>query len=413
MVTLAVWRQSLSFKERKKKMTHQLTIIGLGNYGLDELPVSIYRLIQQQQRLYVRTKDHPVIEALEDLDIISFDDIYEAHDHFEDVYEVITEQLLSLAQQQDIVYAVPGHPRVAETTTQMLLDRGPSKDVHVEIKGGRSFIDDIFTAVNVDPNDGFTLLDATALTPDTLNLRTNTIVTQVYSQMMAGELKLTLMERYSDEFEVMIVDGARQNDAHVTTCALYELDHYDSFTNLTSVFIPKVTEDEDLHGDFDFADSVIARLVDDEHGCPWDKVQTHESLKRYLLEETFELFEAIDNEDDWHMIEELGDILLQVLLHANIGRKEGYIDTREIVASLSEKMIRRHPHIFKDASAESVDDVKSIWQKEKQSEGKKERVKFEKVFATHFLKLYDEVKNHKINESEAAIEAYLNQGGNT
>lgn len=78
----------------------------------------------------------------------------------------------------------------------------------------------------------------------------------------------------------------------------------------------------------------------------WDKVQTHQTLKRYLLEETYELFEAIDNEDDWHMIEELGDILLQVLLHTNIGRKEGYMDTREVVVSLTEKMIRRHPHIL-------------------------------------------------------------------
>ncbi|MEJ7445581.1 MazG nucleotide pyrophosphohydrolase domain-containing protein, partial [Staphylococcus hominis] len=90
----------------------------------------------------------------------------------------------------------------------------------------------------------------------------------------------------------------------------------------------------------------IDLLVDDEKGCPWDKVQTHQSLKRYLLEETFELFEAIDNEDDWHMVEELGDILLQVLLHTSIGKKEGYFDLKEVVASLNAKMIRRHPHIF-------------------------------------------------------------------
>ncbi len=80
---------------------------------------------------------------------------------------------------------------------------------------------------------------------------------------------------------------------------------------------------------------------------PWDKVQTHETLKRYLLEETFELFKAIDNEDDWHMIEELGDILLQVLLHTSIGKKEGYIDIKEVITSLNAKMIRRHPtHIW-------------------------------------------------------------------
>lgn len=326
------------------------------------------------------------------------------------MYQAITERLFEYAQHEDIVYAVPGHPRVAETTTQLLLQNALKHNVAVKVLGGRSFIDDVFEAVDVDPNDGFTMLDATALTVDMLNPRTATVITQVYSDMVAGNLKLSLMERYPDDFEVMVVDGAHQGGAQVTRCPIYALDHDVTYTNLTSVFVPKVTDETALYGDFDYADQVIARLVDDEHGCPWDKVQTHQTLKRYLLEETYELFEAIDNEDDWHMIEELGDILLQVLLHTNIGRKEGYMDTREVVVSLTEKMIRRHPHIFGDESAQNVDDVKSIWQTEKQAEGKKERVKFEKVFATYFLKLYDEVKNKDFTEEE--LKAYIEQGGN-
>ncbi|UXR78525.1 MULTISPECIES: MazG nucleotide pyrophosphohydrolase domain-containing protein [unclassified Staphylococcus] len=390
-------------------MTHQLIIIGLGNYGLDELPMGIYRLITQQKQLYVRTSDHPVIQELPEMDIQSFDEVYEQYDTFEPVYEAITTQLLERAQHEDIVYAVPGHPRVAETTTQLLLTRAADYDVHVVVKGGRSFIDDIFAAVNVDPNDGFTMLDATALDITALNPRTATILTQVYSDMVAGELKLSLMERYPDDFEVYIVDGANQSGATVTQVPLYELDHQAIFTNLTSVFIPAVTDEVALYGDFDFANQVIAQLVDDETGCPWDKVQTHDTLKRYLLEETFELFEAIDNEDDWHMIEELGDILLQVLLHAHIGQKSGYMDIREVVASLSDKMIRRHPHVFNGAQADDVEDVMSIWQTEKAAEGKKTRVKFEKVFARHFLKLYDEVKNKDFTEE--TLDQYLAQGG--
>ena len=390
-------------------MTHQLTIIGLGNYGLDELPLGIYRLITQKKKMYVRTAEHPVIQELQNIEIIAFDDIYEQHDTFEPVYEAITTQLLEYAQQEDIVYAVPGHPRVAETTTQYLLTRAADYNVNVEVKGGRSFIDDIFAAVNVDPNDGFTMLDATALDVAALNPRTATIVTQVYSEMVAGELKLQLMERYPDDFEVTIVDGANQSGATLTMVPLYELDHEARFTNLTSVFVPAITDTQALYGDFDFANQVIARLVDDETGCPWDKVQTHQTLKRYLLEETFELFEAIDNEDDWHMIEELGDILLQVLLHAHIGQKAGYMDIREIVTSLSDKMIRRHPHVFDNDQAENIDDVMSIWQTQKAAEGKEARVKFEKVFARHFLKLYDEVKNKDFTEE--MLEQYLTQGG--
>ncbi len=113
-------------------MTHQLTIIGLGNYGLDELPVSIYKLIQQQAKIYVRTKNHPVIAQLEGIAIESFDDVYEAHETFEPVYQAITERLFEYAQHEDIVYAVPGHPRVAETTTQLLLQNALKHNVAVK-----------------------------------------------------------------------------------------------------------------------------------------------------------------------------------------------------------------------------------------------------------------------------------------
>ena len=227
--------------------------------------------------------------------------------------------------------------------------------------------------------------------------------------MVAADIKLTLMERYPDDHIVKIVTGARSGEAQVTECALFELDHFDTaFNNLTSVFVPKIVANESLYNDFNFAEQTIDLLVDDEKGCPWDKVQTHQSLKRYLLEETFELFEAIDNEDDWHMVEELGDILLQVLLHTSIGKKEGYFDLKEVVASLNAKMIRRHPHIFSDESAESIEDLKTIWATAKSNEGKKPRVKFEKVFADHFMSLYDKTKNKDFDE--VALKQFLEQG---
>ena len=240
------------------------------------------------------------------------------------MYQHIVETLIEETRIQDTVYVVPGHPRVAETTTAKLLDYNKNNDdIHVKILGGKSFIDDIFVAIDEDPNDGFTLLDGTILKENTLNIRTHTLITQVYSAMIAADVKLTLMERYPDDFKVKIVTGANSQGAKVLEVPLFELDHNeDMFNNLTSVFVPKITRDEDMYTDFDFAVYIIDHLVDDEKGCPWDRVQTHESLKRYLLEETFELFEAIDNEDDWHMIEELGDILLQVLLHASIGKKK-------------------------------------------------------------------------------------------
>lgn len=155
-------------------MTHTITIVGLGNYGIDELPLGIYRFLEKETKVYARTLNHPVINTLKkEIEFESFDSIYEAHDRFEDVYEAIVTSLIELAQSEDIVYAVPGHPRVAETTTVKLLEYSHfNKDISVKVLGGKSFIDDIFEAVDVDPNDGFTLLDGTSLKESALNVRT-------------------------------------------------------------------------------------------------------------------------------------------------------------------------------------------------------------------------------------------------
>ncbi|GKS40214.1 MazG nucleotide pyrophosphohydrolase domain-containing protein [Staphylococcus argenteus] len=393
-------------------MANTITIVGLGNYDIDDLPLGIYKFLKAQDIVYARTIDHPVVQSLKDeLAFESFDHVYEKHDQFEDVYDEIVEKLVALSSEKDIVYAVPGHPRVAETTTVKLQAFADNHaNINVEILGGKSFIDDVFEAVNIDPNDGFTLLDATSLQEVTLNVRTHTLITQVYSAMVAADLKITLMERYPDDYPVQIVTGAHSNGAeNVVTCPLYELDHDEkAFNNLTSVFILKITTQSYLYNDFDFATEVIDTLVDDEKGCPWDKAQTHDTLKRYLLEETFELFEAIDNEDDWHMIEELGDILLQVLLHTSIGKKEGYMDIKEVITGLNTKMIHRHPHIFGNAHAESIEDLKEIWTKAKEAEGKQSRVKFEKVFAEHFLNLYEETKDKSLDEAE--LKQWLEKG---
>lgn len=393
-------------------MANTITIVGLGNYDIDDLPLGIYKFLKAQDIVYARTIDHPVVQSLKDeLAFESFDHVYEKHDQFEDVYDEIVEKLVTLSSEKDIVYAVPGHPRVAETTTVKLQAFADNHaNINVEILGGKSFIDDVFETVNIDPNDGFTLLDATSLQEVTLNVRTHTLITQVYSAMVAADLKITLMERYPDDYPVQIVTGAHSNGAeNIVTCPLYELDHDEkAFNNLTSVFIPKITTQSYLYNDFDFATEVIDTLVDDEKGCPWDKAQTHDTLKRYLLEETFELFEAIDNEDDWHMIEELGDILLQVLLHTSIGKKEGYMDIKEVITGLNTKMIHRHPHIFGNAHAESIEDLKEIWTKAKEAEGKQSRVKFEKVFAEHFLNLYEETKDKSLDEAE--LKQWLEKG---
>lgn len=112
---------------------------------------------------------------------------------------------------------------------------------------------------------------------------------------------------------------------------------------------------------------VVAKLRSPE-GCPWDREQTHKSLKKFLLNESYELFDAIDNDDSEHMKEELGDVLLQVFLHAQIASENKQFDVYDVADQISDKLIRRHPHVFSDTKVNSVNEVLQNWEQIKNEE---------------------------------------------
>lgn len=347
----------------------RITVVGLGAGDIEQLPLGIYRKLKQSKHTYLRTKEHPVVQELlgEGMKFQSFDDIYERHDTFEAVYEKICEQLFALAEKDSILYAVPGHPLVAERTVQLLLERADARNIQVEICGGQSFLDPLFQALKIDPIEGFQLLDATSLKRDEIEVQQHIIIGQVYDTFMASEVKLTLMEKLPDDYEVYIVTAAGSKEESIRRVPLYELDREVTLDNLTSVYVPPVRDDVVLYKQFSKLRKIIAQLRG-PNGCPWDKEQTHHSLKKYLLEEAYELIEAINEEDIDHMIEELGDVLLQVMLHAQIGEDEGYFSIDEVIESISSKMVRRHPHVFGDTYAETADDVIKNWKEIKEAE---------------------------------------------
>ena len=148
-------------------MVKKIEIVGLGAGDLEQLPVGVYKKLLQAPQLFLRTKEHPVIPELEKegLSYTSFDSVYEKYDQFEAVYEEIAKTLLKLAQTEAVIYAVPGHPLVAEQTVQLLLEYGPKEGVEIIIGGGQSFLDALFASLKIDPVEGFQLLDGTALAP--------------------------------------------------------------------------------------------------------------------------------------------------------------------------------------------------------------------------------------------------------
>lgn len=115
----------------------------------------------------------------------------------------------------------------------------------------------------------------------------------------------------------------------------------------------------------------IMSILRGEGGCPWDREQTHRSLRPYLLEETYEVLDKIDNEQYDQLVDELGDLLLQIVFHAQLANENNNFNMQDVVRRINEKLIRRHPHIFGDATAETPEDVKHRWEEIKLNEGKK------------------------------------------
>ncbi|WP_273837092.1 nucleoside triphosphate pyrophosphohydrolase [Guptibacillus sedimenti] len=346
-----------------------ITIIGTGAGDLTQLSLGSYRKLKSADRIFARTLDHPVLRELmsEGLVVTGFDDIYESNDSFEETYRTIVDRLFEEAQQGSLIYAVPGHPMMAEATVQLLLEEQAQHGVEVIVAGGQSFLDDLFTAVRIDPIEGCQILDATRFTKSEVQVRNHLIFVQVYDQFTASSVKLTLMELLPDDYEVTVLQAAGSQDEKIMTVPLFELDRSMEVNNLTAVYVPPVKDTTLLYQDFEWVRHVVARLRG-PGGCPWDQKQTHESLKKYLIEEAYEVLEAIDDQDDEHLADELGDVLLQVLLHAQIGEDEGMFTMEDVIGKLSDKLIRRHPHVFGNEQVQTAEEVVGLWNQVKEQE---------------------------------------------
>ena len=352
----------------------KLTICGLGPGGYDSLTEQTKTLLLDAPLVYLRTEVHPVVVDLVKLGMRyrSFDALYETEDNFEAVYTKITDTILDLAETDDILYAVPGNPMCAETTVQKLIDGCKARQIDYEILPAVSFIDACMAAVSYDPINGLMILDALSLGRQRPVPTCAVLITQVYNHHVAGEVKLFLEEIYPDETLVALITACEDTGAEqVFWMPLYEMDRCDHINHLTSLFIPALEKD---HRDLKALIDIMSALRAPD-GCPWDRAQTHESLKKYLVEETREAIEAIDHQDIDNLIEELGDVLYQVVFHAQIGKEKGYFDMGDVIQGICEKMIRRHPHVFSGVTCDSVDDVNALWaeikKQEKSEKGKK------------------------------------------
>lgn len=357
-----------------------LTIVGLGPGSASQLTVGALNAMRDGRPVLLRTARHPVVASLQEMSIgfDACDSIYEREPTFEQVYEAIVNLVLERTRPHGLVFAVPGHPLVGEETVRLLLERAPEAGIQVEVLSGPSFLDSLFTALRLDPVDGLEVLDAYRLFERAPSGMLPTIIMQVHDRDVASRVKLSLMDVYPDEHPVTLVRAAGvAGQERVEQMKLFEIDRHAWVDYLTSLYLPPrptATAGESdprrwapTRWPLDPLVEVMARLRGPD-GCPWDKEQTHTTLRQYMLEEAYEAVEQMGAGAPDLLKEELGDVLLQVVFHAQIASEAHEFDMHDVVEAITEKLVRRHPHVFGDVSASSAEEVTRNWEAIKRQE---------------------------------------------
>jgi tetrapyrrole methylase family protein/MazG family protein len=350
----------------------RVVVVGLGPAGHELLSAQTLQQLKEHPHLILRTKVHPAAGIF--AEAASFDERYEQAESFDELYAGIVDELAAMAERYgEVLYAVPGSPLVAEHTVELLRKRD---DLEVVIIPAMSFLDLCWVALGIDPvAKQVQLLDAHQLS-DALDYGGPLLIAQTHSRAVLSEIKLSVDTDIAQDLSVVILHHLGLADQQVLTVAFDELDHFEAADHLTSIYVEGLRSVEDASRD------LVAMMRRLRAECPWDQKQTHGSLARHLLEEAYESLEAIeelsrclDQDDDEHLSaayahaqEELGDVVFQVVFHAHLAAEEGRFDLAGVFDGVREKLIRRHPHVFGDAVADTADDVARRWEEIKREE---------------------------------------------
>jgi tetrapyrrole methylase family protein/MazG family protein len=362
----------------------EIVVVGLGPGRWDDLTIEARDLLLSAPHVLCRTLRHPTVDALRErrpeLVIDSFDTLYDTAKSFAALYPAMVEEVLHRAANgEPVVYAVPGHPLLGEESVRLLRAEAPARNVVVRVVAGLSYLEPVCAALGLDPLErDLQLLDAThladippaAIMGEVLPTRP-ALVAQVYNRRLASGVKLALGEVYPDDWEVTLVRWAGMPEERVERRALAELDHGDEADHLTTLYVPPLDPlaaarvPEGLR-------YVVERLRAPE-GCPWDREQTHQSLRPFVLEEAYEVAEVLDEWDGSpemaeKLAEELGDLLLQVYLQAQVAHDEDLFHIGDVFQGITEKLVRRHPHVFGEAQAHDAAQVLRNWESLKRAE---------------------------------------------
>lgn len=372
----------------------RITVCGLGPGGAGSVTTATLAAIERSPVRFLRTTRHPTAHLV--AGAASFDHLYEAADSFDEVYGAIADALVVAATEAapaggtgagaagSVLYAVPGSPLVLEDSVRRL--RADPR-VDVELVPALSFLDEAWARLGVDPvDDGVRLVDGHRFAVQAAGERGPLLVAHVHAPWVLSEIKLALDA--GDEQRVVVLQGLGTPDERVFEVAWHELDRAVSPDHLTSLYLPDLAAP--VAAELAASVELMARLRRD---CPWDRAQTHQSLRRYLLEEAYEVLEAIDRlpapaegagvgqgedgpaaeeldaDDGYELLEEeLGDLWFQVLFHAQLAAEAGRFTVADVARTLHDKLVGRHPHVFGDVAVADAGEVVANWERIKQEE---------------------------------------------
>ncbi|CAN5865814.1 nucleoside triphosphate pyrophosphohydrolase [soil metagenome] len=349
-----------------------ITIIGLGYGDVSARSLGAQQALDDASRIVLRTAIHLGIDDLtNDPRVVACDDLYESADSFAGVYRGVIDRVLRFAETGDVVFALPGSPSYGERTVRELLAAAAGCGHQVKMIASPSGLDAVAQVMGLDLlSDQVQVIDAASIgecvlaepfsgSAIGLDPRRTVVVGQVYARPIASDVKHWLTRIFPENHQVSIVSNARiPGQSTIVHTPLSELDHHD-FDHLTTVVVAPLDSLEaqrsaaTLH-------HIIAHLRA-EDGCPWDRQQTHLTLKDKVIEEAHEVAEAIDNGDPDELAGELGDLLLLVALHAQIAEEAGTFTIEDIYGHVNSKLVRRHPHVFGDGVAETPEQVLTTW----------------------------------------------------
>lgn len=349
-------------------------VVGLGPAGLDTATERTVRLIRESPVVRLRTRVHPAAADLGD--VASYDDWYEEADSFEALYPRIVADLVGLAHSSpnaEVVYVVPGSPVVAEHTVELLRNEPTVRTV---CEPAVSVIDVACAALGRDPmTSGLRIVDALG-SSEPFRGPGPLLILQTY----APEVLATVADRLPFATTVTVLHHLGLDDQVITELPAQELASFESADHLTSLWV------EGLRTAGEATDDLVSFMRRLRAECPWDQEQTHASLTRHLLEEAYEALDALeafvrleeggDVGDDAiaHVQEELGDLLFQIVFHAELGDEEALFNFATIADAVRDKLTSRHPHVFGDVTVIDSNDVASRWEVLKQTEKGRESV---------------------------------------